>query len=265
MVAILKHRSSASNSRRSVLSSGSVTTTTMHASPTPRGTPARRGRSPRASTASPGAPAIPVDIPNRPPATFTSCLSIAVEGTTPIDRPDTSAPSTSVIEASHHSGPESRRAQRKSKTDAIAALHHHAQSNSDDATESVTEEGAIRINLREGPPIRVSSILEPSTVKTPNRGLNVPNATDRPFGLTDCPVFHPTPEQWKDPLGYIKSISDNARKYGMCKIVPPAGWDMPFVTDTEVSILAKMAARAVVHTLATALSVQDALATSQFY
>ncbi|KAH9833659.1 PLU-1-like protein-domain-containing protein [Rhodofomes roseus] len=205
----------------------------MHASPTPRGTPARRGRSPRASTNSPGASAMPVDIPNRPSTTFTSCLSIAVEGTTPIERPDAAAPSASTGEASQSYPSESKRAPRKSKTDAIAALHNHAQSNSDDAPDSVTEEGAVRINLRDGPPIRVTPFLDLTTVKTPDRSLNIPNATDRPFGLTDCPVFHPTPEQWKDPLGYIRSISDNAKKYGMCKIVPPAGWDMPFVTDTE--------------------------------
>ncbi|KZT71516.1 hypothetical protein DAEQUDRAFT_724032 [Daedalea quercina L-15889] len=205
----------------------------MHASPTPRGTPARRGRSPRASTASPRPSAMPVDIPNRPPTTFTSCLSIPVEGTTPIERPDAPPPSNATGEASQSFTSESKRAPRKSKSDAIAALQHHAQSNSDDAADPVTEEGAIRINLREGPPIRVTPFLDLSTVKTANRSLNVPNATDRPFGLTDCPVFHPTLEQWKDPLGYIKSISDNARKYGMCKIVPPAGWNMPFVTDTE--------------------------------
>ena len=35
-------------------------------------------------------------------------------------------------------------------------------------------------------------------------------------------------------MAYIKSISENARTYGMCKIIPPLGWDMPFVTDTEV-------------------------------
>ncbi|THH02163.1 hypothetical protein EW026_g654 [Hermanssonia centrifuga] len=56
---------------------------------------------------------------------------------------------------------------------------------------------------------------------------------ERPFGLTDCPTFRPTPEQFKDPMAYVRSISENAKSYGMCKIIPPLGWAMPFVTDTE--------------------------------
>ena len=46
--------------------------------------------------------------------------------------------------------------------------------------------------------------------------------------------FHPSPDEWKDPMAYISSISDTGKRYGMCKIVPPLGWNMPFVTDTEV-------------------------------
>lgn len=33
---------------------------------------------------------------------------------------------------------------------------------------------------------------------------------------------------------YIKSIPENVKSYGMGKIIPPLGWSMPFVTDTEV-------------------------------
>ena len=56
----------------------------------------------------------------------------------------------------------------------------------------------------------------------------------RPFGLTDCPQFYPTVEEFKDLMAYIESISPKAKDYGICKIVPPQGWKMPFVTDTEV-------------------------------
>ncbi|TFY58942.1 hypothetical protein EVG20_g7972, partial [Dentipellis fragilis] len=55
----------------------------------------------------------------------------------------------------------------------------------------------------------------------------------RPFGLSDVPVFYPTLEEFKDPMAYIGRISEKARAYGMCKVVPPEGWKMPFVTDTE--------------------------------
>ena len=47
-------------------------------------------------------------------------------------------------------------------------------------------------------------------------------------------------------MAYIKSISENARTYGMCKIVPPLGWDMPFVTDTEVRSLATRTFEAII-------------------
>lgn len=55
------------------------------------------------------------------------------------------------------------------------------------------------------------------------------------FELEDCPIYHPSQEEFKDPLKYIQSISPEAQHYGIIKIVPPEGWNMPFVTDTEVS------------------------------
>jgi histone demethylase JARID1 len=37
-------------------------------------------------------------------------------------------------------------------------------------------------------------------------------------------------------MAYIRTISDRANAYGICKVVPPVGWKMPFVTDTAVRI-----------------------------
>ena len=210
----------------------SFSTATMHGSPSPRGGPARRGRSPRTNADSPAPPALPPDFSIRSPATFTSCLSIAVEGAIPIERPE---PTPAAPDAAP-SDSNSRRAPRKSKTDALAALHTHAQSNAGEETlaDSMTEDGGIRIQLRDGPPLPVPSTLDLSSVKTPNTRPSGPKSSPRPFGLTDCPTFYPTPEEFKDPMAYIASISDTGKKYGICKIVPPAGWNMPFVTDTEV-------------------------------
>ena len=59
----------------------------------------------------------------------------------------------------------------------------------------------------------------------------------RPFGLTDCPTFYPTEEQFKDPMAFIRSIAKEGQEHGICKVVPPQGWKMPFVTDTSVSII----------------------------
>ncbi|EED77799.1 predicted protein [Postia placenta Mad-698-R] len=200
----------------------------MHGSPPSRGTPARRGRSPRSSTASPGGIALPVQNSAKPPNTFTTCLSISVEGAVPIERLEITSANGNGDASAQASGSDSKRAPRKSKTDAIAALQSHAQSSGqEDLADMVNEDGAIQINLREGPPIPVKPALDMSTVKTPNRQWEAPQNVERPFGLTDCPVFRPTLEQFKDPLAYIKSISEKAKAYGMCKIVPPLGWECP--------------------------------------
>ncbi|KAH9855011.1 PLU-1-like protein-domain-containing protein [Lenzites betulinus] len=203
----------------------------MHGSPSPRGASARRGRSPRTSANSPAPAALPHDFSAKAPPTFTSCLTIAVEGAIPIERPDPPAPT-------HDPPPapvDSKRAPRKSKTDALAALHTHAQTTlgEESLNDTINDEAGIRIQLRDGPPLAVPPMLDLSTVKTPDMRPPPPKQGARLFGLTDCPTFHPSTEQWKDPMAYIASISDAGKRYGMCKIVPPAGWNMPFVTDTE--------------------------------
>lgn len=84
-------------------------------------------------------------------------------------------------------------------------------------------------------PIPVSPNLDLSSVKTTSpRPNSFFKSTPRPFGLVDCPEFYPNAEEFKDPMAYIRSISERAKEFGICKIVPPVGWKMPFVTDTEV-------------------------------
>lgn len=44
-----------------------------------------------------------------------------------------------------------------------------------------------------------------------------------------APTFFPTVEEFEgNPLDYIEKIRPVAQKYGICKIVPPAGWNPPF-------------------------------------
>lgn len=38
----------------------------------------------------------------------------------------------------------------------------------------------------------------------------------------ECPVFEPSWEEFKDPLGYIAKIRPIAEKSGICKIRPPS-------------------------------------------
>ncbi|GJP85744.1 hypothetical protein CLOP_g15845 [Closterium sp. NIES-67] len=49
--------------------------------------------------------------------------------------------------------------------------------------------------------------------------------------LHECPVFHPSPEEFADPLRFIARVRPVAEPCGMCRIVPPPGWDPPFALD----------------------------------
>lgn len=213
----------------------------MHSGPvsvTPRGTPSRRGKSPRFRGDSPiqsGSNTLPTSFSNKPPATFTSSLSIPVEGAIPIDN-DSSEETFSPPPADmppQASTSDTKRAPRKSKTDALAALHSQARSSSIGQDDFSYQDDGFNFP-RKGPPIPVSPVLDLSSVKTSSPRSIIPRMKPRPFGLEDCPVFHPTMEEFQDPMVYIRSISDHAKNFGICKIVPPVGWKMPFVTDTEV-------------------------------
>ena len=43
--------------------------------------------------------------------------------------------------------------------------------------------------------------------------------TKRPMGLQDAPTFWPNEKEWTDPLGYIQSIADEGKKYGIIKVI----------------------------------------------
>ncbi|KAL0950185.1 hypothetical protein HGRIS_010178 [Hohenbuehelia grisea] len=196
---------------------------------TPRGTPSRRGRSPRVASDSPQAASSHTqsnEYTTKPTTTVFSSLSISVEGAIPInsDQISESAPVTNGASQP----PESKRAPRKSKTDALAALNSHARSSSESP-----ESDSISDNYHSPQPISVSTKLDMSTVKTSGPKKPQERTSARPFGLEDCPTFYPTAEEFRDPMSYINSISATAKEYGICKIVPPQEWEMPFVTDTE--------------------------------
>ena len=221
--------------------------TRMHASPasvTPRGTPSRRGKSPLVGGHSPsgsasGSASQPSDSLMKPPnSTFTSSLDISVQGAVPIN-PDSDDERESLVHQSSHSlqtpTGDSKRAPRKSKTDALAALHNHAIASSGEDMDMPSGESAIRYN-NNGRPIPVSPVLDMASVKT-DAPRELPANGPRPFGLEDCPSFYPTKDEFKDPMAYVRSISEVAQNYGICKVIPPVGWKMPFVTDTEVHSL----------------------------
>lgn len=49
----------------------------------------------------------------------------------------------------------------------------------------------------------------------------------------EAPVFCPTEEEWKDPLGFIRSVRAEAERWGICKIRPPPAWQPPFALDVD--------------------------------
>lgn len=55
----------------------------------------------------------------------------------------------------------------------------------------------------------------------------------RGLGLPSAPVYHPTEEQFLDPLAFIASIRPEAERYGLCRIIPPPSWRPPFAVDTK--------------------------------
>jgi hypothetical protein len=54
-------------------------------------------------------------------------------------------------------------------------------------------------------------------------------------GLLEAPTFRPTAEQFADPIAYISSIMTAVEKHGICRIVPPEGWDPPFALEKGTS------------------------------
>lgn len=81
---------------------------------------------------------------------------------------------------------------------------------------------------------RKAQALDMSTVERRGSATKEGPKKFRPHGLLEAPTYRPTLEQWKDPIEYIKSISEEGKKYGICKIIPPESWNPDFAVDTEV-------------------------------
>ena len=210
-----------------------------------RGTP-RRARTALADAATPLASPIGSPVAPKPPTTVISSLEISVQGAIPITQPSGLAkptplssaaplppPTSAASSSSSATGLPGRRAPRRSKTEALAALQNAAHAD-DDAPPSVPT-----LFHPDAAPLLAGPRLDMNTVRTPSRTRRNPASPQvpqkqRPFGLQDCPAFYPTPEEFKDPMSYIRAIAPQAREFGIAKIVPPETWRMPFVTDTEV-------------------------------
>lgn len=47
--------------------------------------------------------------------------------------------------------------------------------------------------------------------------------------VCSSPIFHPSEEEFKDPVAYIKMIRHEAEKFGVCVIVPPESWKVSLI------------------------------------
>ncbi|PGG95583.1 hypothetical protein AJ79_09973 [Helicocarpus griseus UAMH5409] len=87
----------------------------------------------------------------------------------------------------------------------------------------------VPLSARRAAPLDLSTVErrgQPSAAREPVKRV-------RPHGLQEAPTFRPTPEEFKDPFEYIAKIAPEGSKYGICKVVPPEGWNPPFAIDTE--------------------------------
>ena len=213
-----------------------------------RGTP-RRARTALADATTPLDSPIGSPVAPKPPTTVISSLEISVQGAVPIPQPSGSAkppppspaaaqppPTSAASSSSSTAAHPGRRAPRRSKTEALAALQSAAHADGmDDAPPSVPT-----LFHLDAAPLLAGPRLDMNTVRTPGRTRRSPASPQapqkqRPFGLQDCPAFYPTSEEFKDPMSYIRAIASQAQEFGIAKVVPPETWRMPFVTDTEVN------------------------------
>ncbi|KAI7119247.1 PLU-1-domain-containing protein, partial [Hortaea werneckii] len=88
---------------------------------------------------------------------------------------------------------------------------------------------AIPLSARRAEPLDLSTVER--------RGQpNMPvykEQKERLFGIPNAPSFHPTEEEFRDPMEYMRKITPEGSKYGIIKIVPPDSWQPTFAINTE--------------------------------
>ena len=228
-------------------------------STTPLGTPPRRARSSRAPSASVAGPSS-LDDPQRVvPSTFTTCLSIPVIGTRPIknENKNKNTSDTAVVPAGPANPSRMSRGNTKQPSGIQSSVKPASSSRTTgttvtDATNALEQQQQIASTFPKNggtpekdkdarrhpnlgiPPIHVAEKLDMNTVRTSVPRTLQPAKEQRPFEIDNVPAFYPTAEEFVDPMGYLRSIRPKAEQYGLCKIIPPETWKMPFVTNTEV-------------------------------
>lgn len=61
-----------------------------------------------------------------------------------------------------------------------------------------------------------------------------------PSTPSEAPCFHPSAEEWADPMAYISWVRRQAEPYGVATIVPPQGWASPLGFDRRRKVPTKL-------------------------
>lgn len=88
----------------------------------------------------------------------------------------------------------------------------------------------VPLSARRSAPLDLSTVERRGQPNAPRE----PAKRVRPQGIPEAPTFRPTEEEFKDPVAYIQKIAPEGKKYGICRIIPPEGWQPTFAIDTEV-------------------------------
>lgn len=88
----------------------------------------------------------------------------------------------------------------------------------------------VPLSARRSAPLDLSTVERRGQPNAPRE----PTKRIRPHGVPEAPTFRPTEEEFKDPVAYIQKIAPEGKKYGICRVIPPEGWQPPFAIDTEV-------------------------------
>ncbi|KAL4991680.1 PLU-1-like protein-domain-containing protein [Aspergillus falconensis] len=87
----------------------------------------------------------------------------------------------------------------------------------------------VPLSTRRSAPLDLSTVERRGQSNAPRE----PTSRVRPHGLQEAPTFRPTEDEFRDPEAYIRKITPEGKKYGICRIIPPENWQPTFAIDTE--------------------------------